>query len=120
MNIIKSFDEFILEFRSDGMRDPRAELKKILRKHGGAVKLVSGNDRNEFLLNNITDANIIDHVGKGGFLGFGKKTYEEIKDKYEKKYAKPGWEIFLIYLEDNTFLVIKFPEKEYDRWLERK
>ena len=117
MNIIKSFDEFILEFRSDGSRDPRADLKQIIRKHGGVAKGFS-DDRNEFLLNNITDANIIEHVGKGGFLGFGKKKYDEIKDKYEKKYAKPGWKIFLIHLEDDSYIVIKFPEKEYDKWIE--
>jgi hypothetical protein len=115
MKSIKSFDEFILEFRSDGSRDPRADLKQIIKKHGG-VK--SNTELTKFLLPNITDANIIDVAKRGGFLGIGEKKYDEIRDKYEKKYAKPGQKIFFILLDDGSLLVIKFPEKEYDKWIE--
>ena len=119
--MIKSFDEFILESEDiyktldkmdkDDKYAKRETLRKISRKYGLNIKADLANN----IFKNVTDDNILDVV-RNGFLGFGKKTQEEILSKYENHKKAKGCKVVSIMLGDcEHYLILAIPEKEYQR-----
>jgi hypothetical protein len=121
--MIKSFDEFILEsediYRTldkmdkDDKYAKRETLRKISRKYGLNIKT----DVVKTIFKNVTDDNILDVI-RNGFLGFGRKSHDEIISKYENHKKAKGCKVVSIMLGDcEHHLILAIPEKEYKRIL---
>ena len=122
--MIKSFNEFILESEDvykvldkmdkDEKYAKRETLRKIARKYGLNIK----SDVVNTIFKNVTDDNILDVV-RNGFLGFGKKTIDELISKYENHKKAKGCKVVSIMLADcEHHLILAIPEKEYQRILD--
>lgn len=122
--MIKSFDEFILESENiyqildrmdkDEKYAKREKLGKISKQYG----LNINNKVAAKIFQNVTDDNIIDVI-QNGFLGFGRKSHDEIISKYENHKKAKGCKVFSIMLGDCVHhLILAIPEKEYQKLLE--
>ena len=122
--MIKSFDEFILESEDiyktldkmdkDDKYAKRETLRKITRKYGLNIK----SDLATTIFKNVTDDNILDVI-RNGFLGFGKKSNDEIISKYENHKKAKGCKVVSLMLADcEHHLILAIPEKEYQRILD--
>jgi predicted CopG family antitoxin len=121
--MIKSFNEFILESEDiykvldkmdkDEKYSKRETLRKIARKYGLNIK----SDLANTVFKNVTDDNILDVI-RNGFLGFGRKSHDEIISKYENHKKAKGCKVVSIMLGDcEHHLILAIPEKEYKRIL---